>query len=78
MLSSQAAAEVLNISRQYLVQLVDAGELDAVKVGAHRRLRLADVVAFKAARDAKRTSALDHLTALSEAVGGYAFDATAR
>lgn len=78
MLSSQGAADLLNISRQYLVQLVDAGELAAVRVGTHRRLRLADVEAFKAARDAKRSAALDQLTALSEEVGGYAFDAKAR
>jgi excisionase family DNA binding protein len=77
MFSSQAAAGLLNISRQYLVQLVDAGELAAVKVGTHRRLRLADVEAFKVARDAKRTAALDQLTALSEEVGGYKFDVKA-
>ncbi len=71
MLSTQAAADLLNVSRQYLVRIVDAGELPAVKVGSHRRLRAADVVAFKAVRDAKRRSALDRLTALSEELGGY-------
>ncbi|QKK33257.1 helix-turn-helix domain-containing protein (plasmid) [Rhizobium indicum] len=71
MLSTQAAADILNVSRQYLVRLVDTGELPAEKVGSHRRVRATDVAAFKVARDAKRVSALDRLTSLSEEVGGY-------
>ncbi|KPH06471.1 helix-turn-helix domain-containing protein (plasmid) [Rhizobium acidisoli] len=71
MLSTQAAADILNVSRQYLVRLVDAGELPAEMVGSHRRLRATDVAAFKATRDAKRTLALDRLTSLSEDVDGY-------
>ena len=78
MLSTQEAADLLNVSRQYLVRLVDAGELAAVKVGSHRRLRVAELVAFKAARDAKRTSALDRLTELSEEAGSYAIDTKQR
>jgi excisionase family DNA binding protein len=74
MLSTQEAADLLNVSRQYLVRLVDAGELAAVKVGSHRRLRVAEIEEFKAARDAKRTSVLDRLTELSEEAGGYAID----
>ncbi|WP_244564594.1 helix-turn-helix domain-containing protein [Rhizobium sullae] len=71
MLSTQAAADILNVSRQYLVRLVDTGELPAEKVGSHRRLRAADVAALKTTRDAKRASALDRLASLSEDVGGY-------
>lgn len=78
MLSTQAAADILNVSRQYLVRLVDAGELAAEKVGSHRRLRATDVAAFKAARDAKRASALDRLASLSEDVGGYELEAKRR
>ncbi|MGM4914941.1 excisionase family DNA-binding protein [Rhizobium sp. 768_B6_N1_8] len=70
-MSTQMAADILNVSRQYLVRLVDAGELAAEKVGSHRRLRATDVAAYKAARDAKRTSALDRLSQLSEDAGGY-------
>lgn len=71
MLTTQAAARLLNVSRQYLVRLVDEGRLPAVRVGSHRRLRLEDVLAFKAVRDRQRQRALDELVALSEAIGGY-------
>lgn len=77
-LSTQDAADLLNVSRQYLVRLVDAGDLPAEEVGSHRRLRLADVLTFKAQRDTQRTSALDRLTTLSEDAGGYALDDKSR
>lgn len=78
MLSTQAAANLLNVSRQYLVRLIDDGRLPAVKVGSHRRLHASDVAAFKAARDAERKSALDRLAELSEAGGGYWVDTKSR
>lgn len=71
LLSSQEAADFLNISRQYLVRLVDSGVLAATRTGSHRRLRVADVAAYKADRDAKRSVELDRLIDLSEASGGY-------
>jgi excisionase family DNA binding protein len=72
MLTTQAAANVLNVSRQYLVRLVDDGKLPAVKVGSHRRLRASDVEAFRSARDRDRQASLDRLVAFSEDVEGYA------
>ena len=77
-LSTQDATDLLNISRQYLVRLVDAGDLWAHKVGSHRRLQVADVLTFKTQRDAKCGSALDRLTAMSEDVGGYELESKSR
>jgi excisionase family DNA binding protein len=74
LLSTQAAAKLLNVSRQYVVRLADQGDLPSFKVGSHRRLRTSDVAAYKRDRDAKRDTALDRLAALSEEMGGYALD----
>jgi len=71
MLSTQDAATLLNVSRQYVVRLVDRGKLPAVKVGSHRRLRARDVEAYKAERDTDRDTALDRLAAMTEEMGGY-------
>jgi excisionase family DNA binding protein len=71
LMSTQDAAEILGVSRQYLVRLIDRGEIAAEMVGTHRRVRAKDIEDFKLVRDAKRNSALDRLTAFSEDLGGY-------
>lgn len=71
MLTTQEAADQLNVSRQYVVRLIDRGDLPAVKVGNHRRVRPGDVGAFQAIRDKDRDTALDRLATLSEEIGGY-------
>jgi excisionase family DNA binding protein len=70
------AMATLNVSRQYLVRLVDNGRLPAVKVGSYRRLRASDVETFRAARDRDRQVSLDRLVALSEDAGGYGLEPT--
>ena len=72
-LTTQQAAELLNVSRQYVVRLVDEGKLPAAKTGTHRRLRLADVLAYKSVRDAERRDALNEIARIGQEqrVGGY-------
>lgn len=70
-LTTQQAANLLNVSRQYLVRMLDEGRLPFTRTGKHRRLRIDDVLAFKVRRDRDRGEALDALAAMSEDAGGY-------
>lgn len=71
-LTSQAAADMLNMSRPHLIKLLNQGEIPFHHVGTHRRIRLEDVLAFRDRRRAARKAALDELARLSEELpGGY-------
>lgn len=70
-LTTQQAAHILNVSRQYVVRLLEEGELPHSKTGTHRRVRMEDVLAYKRQRDRARMASLDELSQLSQDFGGY-------
>lgn len=68
-LTTQEAANLLNISRPSLIQLLDDGKIAYRRLGTHRRIPLDEVLAFKADNYAKRKAALDELSHLHQELG---------
>jgi len=62
-LSSSQAARLLNVSRPHLITLLDRGEIPHSRTGTHRRLRLAEVLAYKVRRDHATGQHLDEILA---------------
>ena len=70
-LSTQQAADMLNVSRPYLIGLLESGQIPFRKVGRHRRIKFEDLVDYQRQDDLHRRDAADKLAELSEDLDLY-------
>lgn len=70
-LDTQQAANLLNVSKSYLIKLLESQEIPYRKIGKHQRISAKDLYEYKAKIDAKRSQTLNELTALTEELDLY-------
>lgn len=70
--STQQAAEMLNVSRPFIVKLLESGVIPYKKIGAHRRIQIEDLLAYTRIQDARKEDALQKLSDEAQKLGlGY-------
>jgi excisionase family DNA binding protein len=70
-LTTQQAADYLNVSRPYLIKILEEHKIPFHKTGTHRRILFEDLVNYKTSIDSQRRQILDELAAESQELGGY-------
>lgn len=70
-LTTQQAADMLNVSRPYLISLLESGQIPFRKVGRHRRVTFEAIMEYRRRDEVVRRAAADDLVALGEELGLY-------
>lgn len=71
LLTTRQAAELLNVSRPFLIRLLERGEIPYEMVGTHRRIPLEEILRYRAERSVRRRAALRELSAEADDLGIY-------
>jgi excisionase family DNA binding protein len=69
--TTQKAADILNVSRPTVVRLIDEGTLKARKVGTHRRVLVSELLAYRDIEIKRRRTILDEMARDAEDLGLY-------
>jgi len=75
-LTTQEAADLLGVSRPTVVKLLESGEIPFEQPGRHRRVRLADVLAYRERASVERRAALDQMVEIADEADLYELTAT--
>ena len=70
-LTTQEAAELLNVSHPYLIDKIESGEIPHHEVGHHYQIGFEDLMTYRRQVNTKSSQALDEMVALSEEMGLY-------
>jgi len=68
-LTTQQAADLLNVSRPFMVKLLEGGKIPCRMVGTRRRVRFEDLVRYKQQDEGERQTLVDELTAEAQRLG---------
>jgi excisionase family DNA binding protein len=69
MLTTQQAADMLNVSRPYLIGLLEAGRIPFAKVGTHRRIAFGDLIAYQREDYQAKRAVVDEITRMAGDLG---------
>ncbi len=71
-LTTQQAADILNVSRPFFIRLLEEGKIPCRKIGTHRRIRFQDILQYRRQIDEERLKALEELAAQAQELNmGY-------
>jgi len=70
-MTTQAAADLLNVSRPYFVKLLEEGKMPYIKVGRHRRVKFTDVMEYRETMKANQKSLIIEMMKGDEQIGLY-------
>ena len=70
-LTTQEAADILGVSRPFLIKLLDEHKIPFIKVGRHHRILFRDLMRYKKERDTEREKTLEEIAQISQELGLY-------